>query len=69
MCDFPARQLVAEMKRVAHEADESNSHATVLYACAFVKAVNDLRFAHEDLDECQCWYKALREHNHIAETV
>lgn len=60
MCDFPAAMLYSQMRRVAHEADESHDPAKILYAAAYIKATNDLRLAHEDLTECQCWYEAIK---------
>jgi hypothetical protein len=59
-CDFPALTLVREMRRVAKEAgDGTASHALMLYSCAYVRATNQLRLAHEDMTQCECWYEAL----------
>lgn len=63
MCNFPALLLISEMRKIAREADKTNDPARILYAAAYVKATNDLRLAHEDLSECQCWYDALKLHD------
>jgi len=48
-------------REVSKMADASNSVEEVRNAAAFVKAVDDLRFAHEDLTGCGCWYAAVNE--------
>lgn len=58
-CSFPAIILLAEMRRVAREADSSRDSAQIAYAACYVKATNDLRLAHEDITGCDCWYRAI----------
>jgi len=59
MCTFPAKELHAEMRRIAQLADESHDAAQIAFACCFVKATNDLRLSHEDITGCNCWYEAV----------
>lgn len=61
MCNFPSRQLLAEMHKAASLADKSDDPAMLTYACGFIKAAGDLRMAHEDLTGCGCWYEAVAE--------
>jgi hypothetical protein len=61
MCDFPAKALLMERRRVAQEADKTSDPGKVRLACEFVSAVDDARLAHEELTGCNCWQRALME--------
>lgn len=60
-CDFPARQLLEQARRITTETDPLGDPAKLTYACGFIKAIGDLHRYHEDLTGCQCWYEALGE--------
>jgi hypothetical protein len=60
MCGFPAAELIRMRRQVADRANESQDPAFVSNCAGFVKGVDDLRLAHEDVDGCRCWYEALK---------
>lgn len=65
MCDFPAKQLIAEQRRICAEADKTDDPARVSDAADYVRLTNMLRLRHEDLTECRCWYSAVQEANSV----
>lgn len=61
MCNFPAKELLAERKRIAALADTSDDPGFVSRASQFVLATDQLRMFHEDVTGCCCWYQAVRD--------
>ena len=61
MCKFPAATLLKMMRKVALDADRMNDPGAVNAAAQYVKATNDLRFAHEEVTGCPCWHQAVKE--------
>ena len=64
MCNFPAKQLLAEQRRVCREADASHDIAQIRNAAAYVKANLNLRIMHEEMTGCECWLAARKELDH-----
>ena len=65
MCNFPASELVRLRRQVAEQADLSADPAFVENSAAFVLGVDRLRIAHEELTDCNCWYKAVTDASKI----
>lgn len=66
MCDFPAKQLLEQRRRISERASHMQDD-TLISACAeFVLRCDQLRLLHEQITECECWYDALRESKVIA---
>ena len=64
MCDFPAKKLLDEQRRVCREADESHDMAKIHRAAQYVQGTYRLRICHEELTGCKCWYEAVEEFDH-----
>ena len=64
MCNFPARELLAEQRRVCREADASHDMKQIRTAAAYVQETMRLRLAHEELTGCECWLEARKELDH-----
>jgi hypothetical protein len=60
-CEFPSKQLHAERWKAIHIASSTRDHEVVDRAMKVVLAIDNLRLAHEDLTDCQCWYSAVKE--------
>jgi len=59
MCKFPAAELLRMRRQLSRKADESDDQTFVRKVAEFVKATDDLRLAHADLTECNCWQRAI----------
>jgi hypothetical protein len=64
MCEFPAAELAAYSRRLAREADQIPEERVgdIRLRTQAVLAIQQLRLAHEDIDECLCWYRAIGQH-------
>jgi len=60
MCDFPAETLLRARRQICAQADNSRDPQVIQLAAQFVKGLDDMRLAHEELSGCGCWYSALR---------
>jgi hypothetical protein len=60
MCNFPAAELQRMRRQMAWRAEMSNDHAFVEAAMRFVMGVDTLRLAHEEADDCLCWYEVVK---------
>jgi hypothetical protein len=59
-CNFPAKELLAERKRIAALADTSDDPGFVDRCAKYVVATDQLRILHEEATLCNCWYDAVR---------
>lgn len=67
VCQFPAKQLLLEQRRVCAEADRSKDLGKIRAAAEYVRKTHSLRLQHEDMTGCQCWIKTvLEESGHAA---
>jgi hypothetical protein len=60
MCNFPAAELQRMRRQMAWRAEMSNDPGFIEAAMRFVMGVDTLRLAHEEADECLCWYEVIR---------
>jgi len=58
-CRFPAAELIRMRRQLAAQADRSNDVVFVRNAMEFVRATDDLRIAHFELEDCLCWQEAV----------
>jgi hypothetical protein len=59
MCNFPAKDLHRMRRQMAWRAEMSNDPGFIEAAMRFVMGVDTLRLAHEEADECLCWYEVI----------
>jgi hypothetical protein len=60
MCTFPAKELLRWRRQMVWRAEMSNDLAFREAAGRFVMGVDALRIAHEEADNCLCWYEAIK---------
>lgn len=61
MCDFPSAELIAYSRRLAREADQISEDRPddIRLRTQTVLKIQQIRHEHEEIDSCNCWYRAL----------